>query len=85
MIKPLADFVVLSFQKEETKTESGIILSTQENDKPAIGIVIAKGPQVETLQENDKVIYQSYSGTKIKLEGTEYLIIKSENILAKIE
>lgn len=84
MLKPLEDYVVLSFEKEEKTTKSGIILTTEEKDKPAMGKVLAVGPKVENLKENDQVIYQSYSGTKVKLDGREYLIIQAKNILAII-
>ena len=85
MLKPLEDFVVLVLEKEEKKTESGIILTTEEKDKPAIGKVLSVGPKVENLKTNDLVIYQSYSGTKVKLENQEYLIVQAKNILATVE
>ncbi len=85
MLKPLEDYVVLSFQKEEKTTKSGIILTTEEKDKPAMGKVLAIGSKVEHLKEGDRVIYQSYSGTKVKYQETDYLIIQAKNILAIIE
>ena len=85
MLKPLEDYVVLTTKKEERTTQSGIILTTEEKDRPAVGKVIAVGPKVDQLKVDDEVIYQTYSGTKVKLEGTEYLIIQSKNILAIIE
>ncbi|HHT38884.1 MAG: co-chaperone GroES [Acholeplasmatales bacterium] len=84
MIKPLKDYVVLLPEKEETKTESGIILTTDEKDKQSLGIVNNVGPEVKDLKKGDKVIYESYQGTKAKLKGEEYLIIKAEYILALI-
>ena len=84
MIKPLESYVVLTLVKEENKTSSGIILTTEEKDKPAVGKVLAVGPKVEGLTVNDQVIYQSYSGTNVKLEGKEFLLIKAENILGII-
>jgi chaperonin GroES len=85
MLKPLGEYVVLAFEKEETKTESGIILSTNDKDKPSVGKVIAVGPKVETIKVNDRVVYQTYSGSKVKFDGVEYLIIKQEHILAIYE
>ena len=85
MLKPLEDYVVLSFEKEEKKTESGIILTTDDKEKPAIGKVLSVGPKVETLKKDDKIIYQTYSGTKIKYDETEYLVIQAKHILAIIE
>ena len=84
MLKPLEDFVVLTMKKEERTTSSGIILTTEEKDKPAIGKVLALGPKVENLKVDDEVIYQTYSGTKVKLDGQEYLIIQAKNILSII-
>lgn len=85
MLKPLNDYVVLSFEKEKNTTESGIILSTDNKDDKTFGIVIAVGPKVEGLKADDKVIYKTYSGTKTKVNETEYLIIKQEDILAIYE
>ena len=85
MLKPLSEYVVLSQVKQENKTESGIILSTTEKDKPSIAIVEAVGPKVKDLMIGNKVVYQTYSGTKVKLNDHEYLIIKQENILAIYE
>lgn len=84
MLKPLADYVVLILEKEEQKTASGIILTSENKDKQAIGNVFAVGPKAEELDVNDRVIYESYSGTKVKLEGEEYLVIQAKHILAKI-
>lgn len=84
MIQPLESYVVLVLKKEEKTTASGIILTTEDKQKPAFGTVVAIGPKVDSIQVNDTVIYQSYSGTTVKLEGTEYLLIKAEHILAKL-
>lgn len=85
MLKPFENYVVLTLEKEERTTQSGIILTSEEKEKSAVGKVVAIGPKVESIKVNDRVIYQSYSGTKVKLEGTEYLVIESKNIMAKIE
>lgn len=85
MLKPLEDYVVLEPLKEERQTESGIILAAEDKEKPQIGRVLSVGPKVENLNKDDRVIYQTYSGTKVKLEGFEYLVIQAKNILAIIE
>lgn len=85
MIRPLEDYVVLSVKKEEKTTASGIILATEDKDKPAIGRVISVGPKVENIHVNDEIIYQSYAGTKVKIEQVEYLLVQSKNILAVVE
>lgn len=82
MLKPLNDYVVLSFEKEVNETKSGILLSTETKDDQSFGVVEAVGPKVNDLKKGDKVIYKSYSGTKTTLNDVEYLIIKEENILA---
>lgn len=85
MLKPLADHVVLTLEKEERTTKSGIILTSEEKDKPAIGKVLATGVDVTGLKEGDRVIYQTYSGTKVTLDDVQYLVIQAKNILAIIE
>ena len=84
MLKPLEDYVALTLEKEENTTASGIILTSEAKDKQAVGKVVAVGPKVEDLKEGDKVIYQTYSGTKVELEQQEYLLIQVKNILAKL-
>lgn len=85
MLRPLEDYVVLKVKKEEKTTASGIILATEEKDKPATGVVISVGPKVENIMANDEVIYQTYAGTKVKLDQEEYLLVQSKNIFAVIE
>ena len=88
MLKPLRDYVVLEKAKEEEKTKSGIILT-----EPGKGIVVAVGPgKIENgtvvpleLQIGQKVVYKKYSGTEIKENQKEYLLIEAENILAIVE
>lgn len=95
MLKPLHDYVVLEKVKEEEKTQSGIILTTKEaKDEPSHGVVVAVGPgkvndsgevtPIE-LKAEQHVIYKKYSGTEVKEDGKEYLIIKAEDILAVVE
>lgn len=85
MIRPLEDYVVLSVKKEEKTTASGIILATEDKDRPAIGKVISVGPKVEHIHVEDEVIYQSYAGTKVNFDRVEYLLVQSKNILAVLE
>ena len=87
---PLGDRVVLKqFEAEET-TASGIILAGKAQEKPQQAEVIAVGPggmvdgKEVTMQvkEGDKVIYQKYSTTEVKVNGEEYLMVKQNDILA---
>ena len=85
-IKPLADRVVLSPEAAETKTASGIIIPDTAKEKPQKGTVVAvgKGTKDEptTVKVGDAVLYGKYAGTELKLEGTDYLIMRESDILA---
>ena len=93
MIKPLLDRVLIKMVESEETTKSGIILSSGSQEKPQIAEVIAVGPgKIEDgkevkmfIKEGDRVIINKYSGTEIKYEGTEYTIVKQEDILAIVE
>lgn len=89
MIKPLADRVLIKMVESEETTKSGIILSSGAKEKPQIAEVVAVGPGTEkvkmNIKEGDKVIINKYSGTEVKYEGTEYTIVKQEDILAIVE
>ena len=93
MIKPLADRVLIKMIENEETTKSGIILSGASKEKPQIAEVLAVGPGgnvdgneiVMHVNKGDKVIVSKYSGTEVKYEGEEYLIVKQEDILAIVE
>ncbi len=93
MIKPLNNNVVLKKEKVEQKTSSGIILSSKSEDTE-YAIVVAKGKgkidengKLREIDVNvgDKVIYKSYSPTKVKVNDEEYLIVSSDDILAILD
>lgn len=89
---PLSDRVVLKQLEAEEKTKSGIILAGSAQEKPQEAEVIAVGPggmvdgKEVTMQvkEGQKVIYSKYAGTEVKLDGTEYIIVKENDILAVV-
>lgn len=93
MIKPLEDRVLLKMKDAEETTKSGIILSSGSQEKPQIAEVIALGPgriedgkKIEmNIKVGDKVITSKYSGTEIKYEGEEYIIVKQSDVLAVVE
>ena len=89
MIKPILDRVLIKMEETEETTKSGIILSANAKEKPQIAEVIAVGPGTEEvkmyIKEGDKVIINKYSGTEVKYEGTEYTIVKQEDVLAIVE
>lgn len=89
-LKPLGDRVVLKQLEAEEKTKSGIVLPNQAKEKPQEAEVVAVGPGTIVdgkeikmeVQVGDKVIYSKYAGTEVKLEGSEYIIVKQNDILA---
>ena len=87
-IKPLADRVVIEPAPAETKTASGIIIPDSAKEKPQEGIVVAVGngkkDEPITVVVGDKVLYGKYSGTELKLEGKDFLIMREADILAII-
>ena len=93
MIKPLLDRVLIKMIEAEETTKSGIILSSGSQEKPQIAEVIEVGPggmidgeKVEMqIKKGDKVITSKYSGTEVKYEGEEYIIVRQSDILAKVE
>lgn len=88
-IKPLQDRVVVKMTEAEETTKSGIILSGSAKEKPEIAVVIEVGEGTKDVTMNvkkgDKVLISKYSGTNVKLEGEEYIILKMEDILATVE
>ena len=93
-LQPLGDRVVVKpLSEEDSKTPSGIYIPATAKEKPQEGEVVAVGPGEPNdngekikpdVEEGDKVVYSKYGGTEIKVEGTEYLILSSRDILAKV-
>ena len=92
-LKPLGDRVVIKQLKAEEKTKSGIVLPSNAKEKPQEAEVIAVGPggvvdgkEVKMeVKPGDKVIYSKYAGTEVKLDETEYIIVRQNDILAIVE
>ena len=93
MIKPLSDRVLVKMKESEETTKSGIILSNASKEKQQIAEVIEVGPgriadgkrEEMCVKKGDKVLVSKYAGTEVKYEGTEYLILREEDILAIVE
>lgn len=83
-IKPLADRVVATRVEAAEKTASGLYLPDNAKEKPVVAEVQAVGPDVKSVKKGDKILYKEYSTTEIKIDGTEYLMVKEEDILATI-
>ncbi len=94
-IKPLSDHILIEPIKEEEKTKAGIFLpETASKEKSEEGKVIAVGPGKKTeegkivpvsVKPGDRVLFQKYGPSEIKVDGKEYLIAREEDILAIIE
>ena len=86
---PLGDRVVLKQLVAEETTKSGIVLPGQNKEKPQQAEVIAVGPGTEEVKMEvavgDLVIYSKYSGTEVKVEDVEYIIVKQDDILAVLK
>ncbi|HIP35655.1 MAG TPA: co-chaperone GroES [Crocinitomix sp.] len=84
MLKPLADRVLIEPAPAETKTASGIIIPDNAKEKPLQGKVVAVGPgkkdEPMTVKVNDNVLYGQYSGTEIKIDGKDYLIMRESDV-----
>ena len=91
-LRPLADRVVVKMTEAEETTKSGIILTNAAKEKPQVAEVVAVGPgglvdgnNVEmTVAVGDKVIISKYSGTEVKMDGEECIIVRLSDILAVV-
>jgi chaperonin GroES len=90
-LKPLADRIVVKKLDAEEKTAGGIYVPDTAKEKPQQAEVLAVGPgrldeknvrQAMEVKVGDKVIFQKYSGTEIKLDGVEYVILAERDVLA---
>ena len=90
-IKPLGERVVVKVLEKETKTKSGIVLPDTAKEKPQMGKVLAIGPGkmldngqrlAMEVKTGDQVLFAKYSGTEVKLDDEEYMILKENDILA---
>jgi chaperonin GroES len=88
-VKPLADRVIVKLGKNETKTAGGLIIPDTAQEKTQMGTVVEVGPGTEkekiTVKNGDKVMYDKYAGSQIKIDGDEHLILKMADIIAVVE
>ncbi len=84
-IQPLGGRVLIKPLEQESRTTSGIYVPETAKEKPQTGLVVAVGDDEDIkVQVNDKVIFAKYSGTEVKLDGVEYLLMESSDILARL-
>lgn len=91
-LKPIGDRVVIKKLEAEKKTQSGIVLPESAQEAPQYAKVISISEDIENdekkkgqISVDDKVIYSKYSGTEVKLDGVEYIIVKFQDILAVVK
>jgi chaperonin GroES len=93
MIRPLADRILIKMVEAEETTKSGIILSSNAQEKPQIAEVIAVGPGGEVdgkevkmnIKVGERILFSKYSGTEIKYDGVDYIIVRQSDVLAIVE
>jgi len=91
-IRPLQDRVIVKRVKEEEKTKGGIIIPDSAKEKPIEGEVLAVGNgkvvdgklQVPDVKAGDRILFGKYSGTEVKIDGEEHLILREDDILGVI-
>ncbi len=93
-IRPLNDRLLVKRLKEEEKTAGGIIIPDSAKEKPAEGEVIAVGPGKANddgarvalqVKSGDRVLFSKYSGSDVKIDGEDYLIMREDDVLGIIE
>ncbi|GHU73080.1 10 kDa chaperonin [Spirochaetia bacterium] len=86
-VKPLADRVIVKLEKTEAKTAGGIIIPDTAQEKTQEGVVVEVGDDKEVIKvkAGQKILYDKYAGTQIKIDGNDHLILKMQDILAIVE
>lgn len=93
-LRPLQDRILVQRVEEETKTKGGIIIPDTAKEKPAEGQIVAvgngkvgdDGKRIPLeLKEGDRILFGKYSGTEVKIEGEEYLIMREDDVLGVID
>ena len=79
--KPLKERVFVSYTEELEKTAGGLYIPDSAKEKPQSGKVEAIGEEVKSLKVGDKILFDKYSGAKVKLDNVDYLIVKEEDVL----
>ncbi|MFY9708203.1 MAG: co-chaperone GroES [Desulfobacterales bacterium] len=92
-LRPLQDRILVQREEEETKTKGGIIIPDTAKEKPVEGKVVAVGNgkvgedgkrTALEVKKGDRILFGKYSGTEVKIEGEEYLIMREDDVLGVI-
>ncbi|HET9850389.1 MAG TPA: co-chaperone GroES [Candidatus Saccharimonadales bacterium] len=84
-LQPLSDWVVAEAEEAVTKTASGIYLPDKAAEKPKTARVLSVGKNVKEIKAGDRIVYKSYSTTEVKVGDQEYILVKEEDIIAKVK
>lgn len=93
-MQPLSDYVVAVAEEAPTKTASGLYIPESAGEKPQIAQVVAVGPGKVgddnervpmTLKTGDRIVYKSYSTTTVKVDKTEYILVREDDVLATVK
>ncbi len=93
-LQPLADRILVKRIEEQTTTKGGIIIPETAKEKPAEGEIVAVGPGKTAddgtkvaleVAVGDRILFGKYSGTEVKIEGEEYLIMREDDVLAVVK
>jgi len=84
-IQPLADRVVAKREEKEQKTASGLYLPDNAQEQPKTAVVEVVGTDVKNIKKGDRILFKDFSTTEIKLDDTEYIIVKEEDVLATVK
>ena len=86
-IKPLADRVLIKTEEAETRTASGLYIPDTAQEKTQTGVIVAVGTDKDVInvKEGDKVMYDKYAGTSVKIDGVDHLLIRIADVIAVVE
>jgi chaperonin GroES len=84
-LQPLGDYVVAVNEEAEAKTKSGLYIPDNAQEKPKTAKIVAVGPSAKQVKVGSRIVYKSYSTTEVKVEGTNYILVKEEDILATVK
>ncbi|MFZ1248934.1 MAG: co-chaperone GroES [Candidatus Saccharimonadales bacterium] len=84
-IQPMADYIVAQTEEAVNKTASGLYIPGGAQEKPTVAKVVAVAAGVHDIKVGDRIVYKSYSQTEVKVENETFLLVKEEDVLAKVK
>lgn len=84
ILTPLGDRIVAIREEAANRTASGLYLPESAKEKAIAAVVEAVGPEVKDVKKGDRVVYKAYTPTEVKVNNKEFIILKEEDVLAKL-